>query len=207
MILSRNGQEHRITAFSKDTITRPVPSVNVQDVLPLLPINTINEKDIVRPVGPVDLLVGIQWAGHHPIRSKENTVGNLGLCESKFGTGWVLEGTHPKIKVAQVNMVLEAREVSRAMPGECFLVSQSGTGSHQANHISGRARKFTFLECEEMATVPPRQCMKCTGCDKCSYRAREMSRRDQEELMMIERNITIDEEKQMVNIKYPYVLF
>ena len=32
-----------------------------------------------------------------------------------------------------------------------------------------------------------------------------MSRRDQEELLMIERSITLDEDKLTVNFKYPYV--
>ena len=61
-MVDRNGQEYRKTAFLMETITRPVPSVNVQDVLPLFLIETIDEKDIARPVGSVDLLVGIQWA-------------------------------------------------------------------------------------------------------------------------------------------------
>ena len=44
--------------------------------------------------------MGTQYAGLHPSGGGGvNTVGNRILKESKFGTGHVLEGYHPKIRV------------------------------------------------------------------------------------------------------------
>ena len=46
-------------------------------------------KDVQRPNRYVDLLLGIQHAGLHPVgpKSENNVCGNLRLLESKFGSG------------------------------------------------------------------------------------------------------------------------
>ena len=99
-LLDKDGQEHGIMAFSMETITSSVPAVDVTEAARVFNKRGIKVSDVARPQGEVDLLVGIQCAGLHPTRSIGGTVENLGLCQSKFGTGWLLEGVHPGVKVA-----------------------------------------------------------------------------------------------------------
>ena len=58
--------------------------------------------------------------------------------------------------------------------------------------VSHLAKKFSFLRSEEMGTGQPRRCQTCSSCNKCSIRSVEMTRKEQEELALIESNITVD---------------
>ena len=73
----------------------------------------------------------------------------------------------------------------------------------ESSHWS--AKKFSFLECEEMGTGQPRRCQACSSCTKCSVRSLEMSTKEQEELSLIKSNISVDLSKRRVTFKYPYI--
>ena len=52
---------------------------------------------VSRPVGEVDLLIGVQNAGLFPgvVELERHRVGNIRLPSSVFGTGMLLDGVHP----------------------------------------------------------------------------------------------------------------
>ena len=70
-------------AFAVDKITKAVEFMDISGVVQLF--NSLTEWDLQRPVGEVDLLLGIQYAGFHPHGGEEHAVhGHLRLLKSKF---------------------------------------------------------------------------------------------------------------------------
>ena len=81
--------------------------------------------------------------------------------------------------------------------------SPENTGSQAA--VSHLAKRFSFLECEEMGIGQPRRCQTCSSCTKCSVRSVAMTRKEQEELSLIESNISVDLARKRVVFKYPFI--
>ena len=54
-----------------------------------------------------------------------------------------------------------------------------------------------------MGTSQPRQCGSCTNCSCCSIVSVERTRREQEELNLIEANLSLNVETRKVTFKYP----
>ena len=54
----------------------------------------VSKVDILRPAGPVDVLIGYEYAAYHPQRTQN--VGRLLLLQNRFGL--CIGGTHPLIK-------------------------------------------------------------------------------------------------------------
>ena len=67
------------------------------------------------------------------------------------------------------------------------------------------SNKFNFMECEEMATNQPKRCGNCMSCLKCSVRAQELTRKESEELIMIESNLVLDSEARKLSYRYPLI--
>ena len=53
--------------------------------------------DVCRPKGQVDLILGIHEAGVFPVHKAR--IGNLQLLVSCFGSGLLLAGSHPSLKL------------------------------------------------------------------------------------------------------------
>ena len=218
-LTDNTGGQHRILAFGMESITAVQRGVDVDSAVKLFP--ELRDGDqIRRPTGEVDLLVGIQHANLHPApRGPKGVVGSLRLLESKFGTGYLLDGTHPQIEPEPMFLNAEALAKSHSTVGELKYEGQVSPrigkgargsqmrGSHsivgetryqdslqprEINKIQKIRSQFNFVECEEMAVGQPRRCGGCSSCKKCSVRAQEMSRRDQEELALIEENIVVN---------------
>ena len=65
-MVDREGAVHSMLAFSIDTITSPMDYVDVRPALKLFPdANCL--ATILRPVGEVDLLLGIHYSDLHPV--------------------------------------------------------------------------------------------------------------------------------------------
>ena len=75
IMIDRFGQQHRMKALGIDTITSSIHPVDIKGVIHLLKVPW---KDVARPSGPVDLLVGLNEAGLHPTGG-DHKVGNLRL--------------------------------------------------------------------------------------------------------------------------------
>ena len=103
---------HKVLAYSIDTITAPMGHVDIRPALKVF--SEVNYQDILRPEGDVDLLLGIQDADLHPILANpaKHQVGKLRLLTSKFGSGYLLDGAHPRIKEAAYGLNPGAKEKS-----------------------------------------------------------------------------------------------
>ena len=68
-----------------------------------------------------------------------------------------------------------------------------------------QAKILDFLEAEEMGTVVPKRCLRCSGCKDCSVRSQIMTKKEQEELRLMEAKMTLDKEKNVMICEYPVV--
>ena len=99
---------HKAICFEVERITSPVEKVDVTSVVHLFSKQNLKEKEVQRPVGQVDFLLGNDMAGIHTTVSEEDVCENLRLLHSKFRSGKLLSGTHKLInpKPIQINAVV-----------------------------------------------------------------------------------------------------
>ena len=100
-LIERWGKIQELLAYSIGTITSPTEDADLRPALREFPELRGDYWKIRRPTGDVDLLIGIQDARLHPYLANpaEHCKGNLRLLTSMFGTGYLLDGSHPEIKV------------------------------------------------------------------------------------------------------------
>ena len=104
-LIDNNHGLHKAICFEVDTITSSVARVNITPVVHLFSGQNLKEKEVRRPIGEVNFLLGNDMAGIHPTVGKEDVSGNLRLLHSRFGSGRLLSGTHKLIspKPVQIN--------------------------------------------------------------------------------------------------------
>ena len=110
-LVDREGTVHYVLAYSINTITSPTDYVDVQPALKVFPdVNCL--VTILRPVGEVDLLLGIHHSDLHPVLADpvKHRVDKLRLLTSRFGSGYLLDGAHPDIKVDASSLNPAAKE-------------------------------------------------------------------------------------------------
>ena len=103
---------------------------------------------IRRPTGDVDLLIGIQDARLHPYLANpaEHCKGNLRLLTSMFGTGYLIDGSHPEIKVEPCHLSSGATERTR---GSFSFVKQRGFKRRPRISHHSQVTMFKTQECME----------------------------------------------------------
>ena len=100
-IVDRWGEEHTILAYSMGDITKPIEEVDLRLALQIFPELGGDYNKIKRPRGKVDLLIGTNDVRLHPYLAdpRKHLQGNLRLMTSMFGSGLLVDGSHPSIKV------------------------------------------------------------------------------------------------------------
>ena len=118
-LVDRLGNRRTVLAFKINTITGDQQPNEVDAALKILPAIP-DYPSIMRPTGPVDLLLGIQYAGLHLLVADKtkHIEGNLRLLTSEFGTGFLLDGYHPELNTRSVGITREAYEISHASIGK-----------------------------------------------------------------------------------------
>ena len=178
-LVDKEGQEHTMEAYGMDEITGDVESVNSDGVVHHFPV--IPSDDLKRPSGKVDLLCGINQAALHST-SGENPVGNLRLLKSRFGSGWLLDGSHPKIKSSAIKLNKAVHLLKTCSLGpRVWQDEKIKTVNFAKNKL---AKVPDFFEAEELGTVVPKRCLRCSGCKDCSVRSQTMTKKSQEELRL-----------------------
>ena len=79
------GETEEITVYEIDKISTPISPINTACVPEI--------QNIRRPAGEVDVLIGYEYAGFHPVPSVQ--LGHLLILENKFGK--CIGGSHPKL--------------------------------------------------------------------------------------------------------------
>ena len=126
-----------------------------------------------RPTGQVEVLIGANKLGLHP---KDLVCrGNIKVMTSLFGGGYVFGGTHSAIKTSAVTW---SQTVSNI---RCSLLTSptpiiGATVNRTTVHVKPTRE---FFEAENLGIMPPRRCNNCMNCRDCSFRAQQLSQRDQ----------------------------
>ena len=91
---------HTILAYSMGDITTTIEEVDLRPALKVFPELGNDYSRIKRPMGKVDLLIGTNDVRLHPYLADPNRhlQGNLHLMTSMFGTGVLVDGSHPEVK-------------------------------------------------------------------------------------------------------------
>ena len=129
-LVDREGTVHRVLAYSIETITNPMDRVDVRPALRVFP-EVKGLATILRPMGNVDLLLGIHDADLHPVLTNPNKhrVGKLCLLTFRFGTGYLLDGAHPGIKVFARSLNPATKKKTRAT-----FISRKGCKPPKVSH-------------------------------------------------------------------------
>ena len=130
-------------------------------------------------------------------------MGNLRLLKSRFGSGWLLDGSHPKIKAGAVKLNKTVHLLKTCNLGP-HVWSEEKT--KRVSHVKTRHTKFPeFLEAEELGTVAPKRCLRCSGCKDCSVLSQSTTKKEQEELRLIQGKMTLDKTRNVMVCEYPVV--
>ena len=109
------------------------------------------------------------------------------------------DGNHAEIST---NAVMESQETLEMMEEAFWEEEEQINMSHM---VAANDAGFQFPECEDLGVSQARRCGSCTTCVKCSNTAVALTRREPEELTMIEENVELDVEKQEETFHYPLI--
>ena len=204
----RSGEAYKVLCIGMDRITEDVGLVDVKEAAGLF---GLREMDVYRPQGQVDLILGIHEAGIFPVYKARR--GNLQLLGSCFGSGLVLAGSHPCLKPSGRGNglgpmhfrkkgcgTMTARTKAKATPKTVKV-----NLAHSEGGCLATKAEFSFFESEELGLSQPARCGTCKNCSKCSIRSRQMSRKEQAELALVESSMVFDKEEGKVTFEYPYI--
>ena len=105
----KNGTIVKILCLGMPQITDKMDWVDVSAAAEMF---KVNPEAVYRPRGQVDILIGIHEAALFP--TDKDVRGNLRLMSSQFGSGLVLEGSHPRIKAGKMKMNPEVMHVAKS---------------------------------------------------------------------------------------------
>ena len=173
-LVDAQGQTVHIEAYGIDQITSDIESVSTENLANLF--KGVSKDDIMRPAGPVDVLIGYEYAAYHPQRTQN--VGHLLLLQNRFGL--CIRGTHPSIKDE-----IKKHDLSYA----------------RVQHVI-KVEDFYKIENLGVECVP--RCGSCK-CGHCAVGSKNYSIKEEKELELIEKNMKFDAEDNRWLAEYPWI--
>ena len=185
-LVRNDGSKRKVWAYGINVIMKPPDPVDVSAVRKVFP-HVPDQVFAARMKKSVDILMGNNFLGLHPDGGLgRDSVNDLKVYQSQFGLGWVLAGTHPAIKSSNIHLSSAAVHLARVF--KCEVVPHNLPG---------------FWDAECLGVLPPKRCGRCLRCQECSDSGLLRSRRDQEELEMLEKSVELKDGS--LHVKYPFV--
>ena len=170
-----DGQKVSINALGIDKISSTIVRINMKAAQRMfwdIDISTID-----RPCeGEIDCLIGLDYAGYHPVREK--AAGHLLLLRNRFGQ--VIGGAHPNIK-----------EGSRKLIHHAFVM-------HANIHVED------FYNIEKLGVECSPKCGGCK-CGQCQPGGSKMSIKEEREYKLIEEGMKFRNESKRWEASYPWI--
>ena len=185
-LVDKNNHTHQVRALQVDSILEGLTSPDLSAVKNFFS-SSIQERwqEVTsRPTGSIDLLIGLDFLGIHPVDVELHN--NLRVVSSRFGQGLILSGFHPLIKSSNPKM---SKDVAAFR--------------HKVNRVSIKPI-YEFLESDNMGVVPPRRCGNCRNCKECSFKVHALSLKEQYESQVIETKINYDQTINQFVVSYPF---
>ena len=184
-LVRNDGTVRKVWAFGIDEIMEQPDDINlssISHIFPHLPSQVFSTIKSRR----VDILIGNNFLGEHPSGGQgRDAVGDLRAYQSQYGAGWVIAGTHPSLVPG--SSALSNPAVHLARFNKCEVVPQLLP---------------SFWEGECLGVLPPKKCGKCLRCTDCSDQGLIHSRREQEELDMLQQGVQLVNGQ--IHVSYPF---
>ena len=160
-LIDKSDETVYLEVYGIERITADVQAVNLDGVIHLF--KHTRRGEVQRPTGQVDVLIGYEYAGYHPV--KEQAVAHLLLLTNRFGK--CLGGSHPDLN-----------ETTKRMVKNAVLI----------HHVAGiKVEDFYKIEAMGVECTP-----KCGGCrcGHCPAGGKDYTLKEEQELKLIENNLT-----------------
>ena len=184
------GQIHVIKACGISEITSETSEVDMDTVADLL---GVQPKDIERPHGKIDLLIGSDYCKLLPYVVK--TVGNLQLMQGPFG--YCVRGSHPRLKVKgtdTAHVLIRINHIAASNVNDLIVESKA----------SVTKRLDDFFSVENLGTCCTPKCGNCK-CGKCPLGSNRYSLKEERELSLIKQGLTHDSRTRRWTASYPWI--
>ena len=155
----KKGKNVNFIVYGIDKISSEVRDIDISSTLKLF--KNVNLKDLQRPVGEIDILIGFEYAGFHPSRIQSN--GHLLIMENQFGR--CLSGSHSSVTEKTVKFV-----------------------QHAVIHHAKGVNLETFFDVEGLGVTCSPKCGSCR-CGKCAIGEKDFTIKEERELELIERGL------------------
>ena len=191
-LVDQQGKTWPVKAFGVDSISREAAYYPTPDLLSKFP--ELEAEEIEWREGDIEILLGMDVVGMHPVESK--TRGNQRLMLSQFGKGKLLVGAVPgrNCPHLDVNAVRLSQGSWDLPPG--------ATVSHAAARVVG------FSELQDLEPEPLRSCQtcrdRCRGCKSCTFRAANLSIAEIDSVEEMEKGMSYDEKEAVIRVCYPF---
>ena len=155
-LVDSSNLRHPIKAFGVPNISGIITRPDLRDLRQAFSLQTQGMWDKIesRPVGEVEVLVGANYMGLHPVDYE--TSGNMKIKKSIFGSGLVAVGCHESVK-------------SGAIKWDVTVSCVRSKASINFTRVSYKSVR-DYLESNDLAVPTPRRCKNCINCNDCSFR-------------------------------------
>ena len=188
-LIDAEGNEHIIKAYQIDEICGEMRGTNLIEAASLF--NGLSPTDVQRKNGHIELLIGAKHLSIHP--DKIQSVNDLVLYKSIFGTQRILAGTHPCIGGQSDTINSTVQQVAHAQVKNVRVMCQKDLDP---------GIDFFTQESFGVQIIP--NCENCKNCKNCKEKVHQMSREEQEELKVIEENLVLDPVEECWTTPYPF---
>ena len=159
-LLNERNEIVEVKAYGIEAISSELCPINIQPALDLF--KNVTRSEVHRPSGKVDLLIGMDYAGFHPVT--ETSRNHLLLMKNQFG--YCLGGTHPMLEERTKKLI------------------QTVTVHHvQAVKID------EFFQTENLGVSCFPKCGGCK-CGKCQIGGKDCTIQEERERVLIDKGLT-----------------
>ena len=199
-LIDCTGGEHTITAFGVANISNHRNAIDVSRLCGQFSREVQENWDLIeQPEGEIELLIGMNALGLHPTDLEIRD--NLKFMASKFGSGFMLAGSHPGLSS---NSTEFNEDVSYIRLGSIPSMVRSVSMDVNAVRVSVKP-SHEFFEGDILGVEPPKTCGNCLKCKDCSFRGQQLSQQEQYELRVIESKVTYNDSHQCFYVQYPFL--
>ena len=174
-LIDLQGHQTLIEVYGIDQITSNIRKIKIDGILHIF---DVPKKDIERPTGTIDVLIGYDYAGLHP--EMQNRSGHLLLLKNRFG--FCIGGIHPAIEEN----------------AECFKYNVA-----HVNHVRG-IELSDFYKIENLGVECTPRCGGCR-CGKCPPGSKNYMLKEEKELNLIENNLEYNSQENLWITTYPWI--
>ena len=175
-LLNQYGKTVLIEAYGIDKITSDIQNVSIDGLEHIF--KGVSIREVTRPTGPVDLLIGYEYAGFHP--QLERKKGHLLLPRNQFGK--YLGGKHPGFQETHTKSEIKDTRV---------------------HHVAA-VNVEDFYNIEGLGVACSPRCGGCK-CGKCPIGSSDYTLKEERELKLIENKLVFDSGKKRWTAEYHWI--